>query len=206
MNHLSLKFALPITRTAQTLTAALIFAALVSCGGGSSSSASDDPSDTTDTPAELEELQTGDTEDQLSDDGVLLPALFDTQTDLDLEYARDGMDLVTQLSRSLILPADIDVIFADCGTANAFYVPPGFSSATISQQEGLPQSAGGSVFMCHELTQLFSNFYSDKDQAVSASIFVLMHEIGHALVNQLELPVLGIEESLERQVCPLVQY
>jgi hypothetical protein len=174
---------------------------LAACGGGSSS---DDDNAVEASPGVVngvDDLQNDDVTgneglvDQLANSGDFLPVLFETETGLDLEYARDGMNLIDQLSASIILPNDIDVIFADCGTANAFFVPFGFSTVTITQQQDLPQSAGGSIFMCHELTQLFSDFYTDKDQAVSASIFVLMHEVGHALVNQLRLPVLGIEES-----------
>ncbi len=142
--------------------------------------------------------------------GSLIPALFGTRTDLDLDYAQSGVDVIERLSDSFILPEDIDVFFVDCGIANAFYIPPSISLVgeqapedndtqdlppTESEVTQQPRSAGGSIVMCHELTQLFANFYNEKDQAVSASIFVLMHELGHALVNQLSLPVLGIEES-----------
>ncbi len=122
------------------------------------------------------------------DNGDLLPGVFPTTTSLDLAYAQSGAALVEQLNESLVLPADIDVDFTDCGLANAFYVPPGF---------GPPgeQSAGGSIIMCHELTELFFNLYGNSEQAFITSAFVLMHELGHALVNQLNLPVLGIEES-----------
>jgi hypothetical protein len=49
--------------------------------------------------------------------------------------------------------------------------------------------------MCHELTALFANFFANNEQAFLASTFVLMHELGHALTDVLQLPVLGIEES-----------
>ena len=93
----------------------------------------------------------------LVSDGRLLPVLLATQTDLDLEYAQSGVDIIERLSDSFILPADIDVFFADCGIANAFYVPPSFlafdldidnentqdlppEDASVTQQ---PRSAGG---------------------------------------------------------------
>lgn len=130
-----------------------------------------------------------------ADRGDLLPTLFSTQTDLDLDYARSGVDIIERINTALILPNDIDVIFADCGVANAFYVSAFAPIGDIEPEENFQISAGGAIFMCHELTELFSDFFSDKDQAVGASLFVLMHELGHALVNQLQLPVLGIEES-----------
>lgn len=179
-----------------------------SSGGGSSGSqiAPDEAIDNTSTPPESGQSAQASNDSgiaSLTDVGNLLPVVFPTQTELDLEYAQAGFDLIERLNNGLILPADIDVIFADCGTANAFYVPPGISIDDSSEDapddddafRQQPRSAGGSIIMCHELTQLFASFYSDKGQATSASIFVLMHELGHALVNQLSLPVLGIEES-----------
>ena len=119
------------------------------------------------------------------DTGDLIPVIFPTETSLDLDFAQSGAAMIELLNESLILPRDIDVSFSDCGTANAFFIPPG-------QIEGA--SEGGSIVLCHELTELFLNLYADPAQAFNASVFVMMHEVGHALVDQLELPVLGIEE------------
>ncbi len=131
----------------------------------------------------------GDSDNLLAnDEGDLIPAIFPTETGLDLAYAQSGAALVEQLNDVLILPADIAVSFADCGVANAFYIPPQFSTDAQA-------SPGGSIVLCHELTQLFKDLFGDTNQAFLASVFVLMHELGHALVNQLNLPVLGIEES-----------
>jgi len=121
--------------------------------------------------------------------GDLLPVVFPTTTTVDLAYAQSGAALIERLNESLALPADITVNFVDCGTANAF-----FASAEANPELEFA-SAGGAIFMCHELTELFAAFYGDMDQAFAASIFVIMHELGHALVEQLDLPVLGIEES-----------
>lgn len=196
---------------ARSLFALLLLNVLAACSSGESSqnntdsttvdadTAVDQPqSEFSETGVQVGELPTDDTPplpDLSADNGDLLPVLFATQTDLDLSYAEEGIQLIEQINGAFILPADIDVIFADCGVANAFFIPPGNTMDDIDNESALPQSAGGSVVMCHELTQLFSDFYSNKEQAVDASNFVLMHELGHALVDQLALPVLGIEES-----------
>ena len=131
----------------------------------------------------------GDTDTLLAEDnGDLLPMVFETETTLDLEYAQAGAALVESLNESLALPADISVSFADCGTANAFFIP----GAINPDENG---ADGGAIIMCHELTELFFNLFGDIDQAFKTSAFVLMHELGHALVDQLNLPVLGIEEA-----------
>jgi len=49
--------------------------------------------------------------------GLLIPAIFATQTAVDLAYAQSGAALVQQLNASLLLPEDINVVFADCGVA-----------------------------------------------------------------------------------------
>ncbi len=116
-------------------------------------------------------------------DGRLLPTIFASQTDVDMAFAQSSAALVEQLNDSLLLPEDINVIFADCGTANAFFAPVQF---------GVPTAE---ITMCHELTLLLSVFYGNDRQAFLATTFVLMHELGHALTNVLQLPVLGIEES-----------
>ena len=122
-------------------------------------------------------------------EGSLIPVIFASETGVDPSFAQSGAAMVLELDDSLILPADIDVNFVDCGTANAFFIPAG---SFAESNEGGSNSA---IIMCHELTQLFSTFFGDDDQAFAASVFVLMHELGHALVAELSLPVLGIEES-----------
>lgn len=121
--------------------------------------------------------------------GLLIPSVFETATSVDLAYAQAGALLIEQLNDSLLLPADIDVAFADCGTANAFFIP----GISLTSEAGT--DSAGSIVMCHELTELFSVFYDTPEQGFLASTFVLMHELGHALVDVLELPVVGIEES-----------
>ncbi len=121
--------------------------------------------------------------------GELIPVIFATQTDVDLAYAQSGAALVQQLNESLLLPQNVNVMFADCGVANAFFIPSAFDA------NGIAPNVAGDIVMCHELTALFANFFGNNEQAFLASTFVLMHELGHALVNVLSLPVLGIEES-----------
>ena len=125
----------------------------------------------------------------VDDTGDLLPMIFDSSTNVDPAFALSGAGLVERLNDSLALPADINVRFADCGEANAFFAPP------IGNEGFAEVAEGGAIFICHELTDLFSGFFADTEQAFAASTFVIMHELGHALVNQLNLPVLGIEES-----------
>ena len=107
--------------------------------------------------------------------GALIPAIFATQTGVDLAFAQSGAALVEQLNDSLLLPEDVNVVFVDCGVANAFYIPAGFGP-------GAQQGVAGDIVMCHELTALFANFFGNNEQAFLTSTFVLMHELGHCLL------------------------
>jgi len=93
--------------------------------------------------------------------------------------SQSGQRIAIFLNDSLKLPkGDILISFRDCGTVNAFYNP---------------QDA--EIIMCYELFQKFLSFYGNKQNAVKAYFFVFFHELGHALVDQLDLSILGKEED-----------
>ena len=88
--------------------------------------------------------------------------------------------------QKLNLPVEIPVIFTDCGEANAFYIPK-------KQQ----------VIMCYELFEYMAIVFNKSglsteaavQKSVSAGTFILYHEVGHALVDVLQLPITGKEED-----------
>ncbi len=102
------------------------------------------------------------------------------KTDKTLEKAAD------RLNRSLILPNDIYLRTKDCGQANAFYNPQDVS-----------------ITICYELMERFYKLFrgvGDSDQKAYDSMFdaitfVFLHEMGHALVDQYDLPVTANEED-----------
>ncbi|HEY9736719.1 MAG TPA: DUF4344 domain-containing metallopeptidase [Trichocoleus sp.] len=93
-------------------------------------------------------------------------------------------DVVTSLNDSFTLPQDIAIVFLDCGEENAYYSP---NDATIS--------------MCYELIAYYVDAFYDEAQSdyaqevINAAYFTFFHEVGHALVDQLALPVVGREED-----------
>jgi phosphotransferase system HPr-like phosphotransfer protein len=92
-------------------------------------------------------------------------------------------DMVTFFSDRLELPQDIPVRFEDCGEENAFYYPDGVY-----------------ISMCYELIEAMANLESDlevskEDRYLDATNATLLHELGHALAHQLELPITGKEED-----------
>ena len=95
-------------------------------------------------------------------------------------------DIVDELNDYLVLPVAIPIVFADCGVVNAFYDPQNMQ-----------------VTICHEMILnsyfIFYNLgFRDEDLsiAIANQVFgILYHEVGHALVDVLELPITGREED-----------
>ena len=95
--------------------------------------------------------------------------------------------IAEDLNASFILPYDIPVKFAECGEENAFYDP---ETAEIS--------------MCYELISYYVDAFSDESmspeeieaEVVYAGFFTFYHELGHALVDLYELPIVGREEDV----------
>lgn len=91
-----------------------------------------------------------------------------------------------KLNRAMILPRDITLRTRDCQQINAYYDPNDTS-----------------VTMCYELMEHFyaafkSSGLSDQvayDKMFEAVQFVFLHEIGHALIDVLKLPVTANEED-----------
>jgi hypothetical protein len=90
-------------------------------------------------------------------------------------------DAVNFFSDRLELPQDIPIRFKDCGEVNAYYFP---DEVAIS--------------MCYELISKMAELEADADEEnryLDATLVTLYHELGHALVHQLELPITGKEED-----------
>lgn len=87
-------------------------------------------------------------------------------------------ELETWLNSTYRLPEkNIVTEFKDCGEPNAFY-----SLGT------------GKITMCSELYALMAQQFKQED-AQQVFRFIFLHELGHALVDQFELPILGKEED-----------
>ena len=100
--------------------------------------------------------------------------------DKTLEKAAD------RLNRGLILPNDIVLRTKDCGRVNAFY-----------------NSDEKSITICYELMEHYYKLFrsqGDTDQKAYDSMFdaitfVFLHETGHALIDNYDLPVTANEED-----------
>lgn len=109
----------------------------------------------------------------------------------ELQKSRLFAEVVSELEKMLLLPQDLAIHFEDCGEINAFYDP---EKKRIS--------------MCWELLEYTAEQFSkdgasDEEAAagfLSATVFTFFHELGHALVDLLDLPITGKEEDVVDQL------
>lgn len=103
--------------------------------------------------------------------------------------------LIDAVNDTIALPRDAAVLVADCGRIDAYY----------------DLKAPG-IVICYELLDHFDTLFKAriKDPAVREStvigavFFAFLHELGHALVDQLELPVTGKEEDAVDQLAAVI--
>jgi hypothetical protein len=125
---------------------------------------------------------------------VAKPALkSERYTELARDYTRDDplQALAGELNAVLKLPVPVRLRYAECGEANAFYEP-----------------AERRITLCFELVeQIAEDFGAQLDDdaeladAVNGAVrFIVLHEVGHALVDVLKVPVTGREEDAVDQL------
>ena len=109
----------------------------------------------------------------------------------DFREARFLEDIATWMNDWVRLPRDVTLTFAECGESNAYYHPE-----------------NRTVVVCFEMVDELDHIFAgdrDRDQSVNdALLFTTMHEVGHALVNVLDLPITGREEDAVDQLASLI--
>lgn len=106
--------------------------------------------------------------------------------------------VLADLNATLILPQQVPVALAECGVANAFYSPD--DTAIVLCYELIAEFA--EVFMAEAETQEDRQLAADS--VFGATLFILFHELGHALVDLFELPITGREEDAVDQLATLM--
>lgn len=112
------------------------------------------------------------------------------------ELRRDRMleKLAVGLSAAITLPRPVTLGTAECGVKNALYQPQYRRvvlclELVVQMGQGIRQSFAGRL-----PEQKLQEAYT------GAIAFIVMHEIGHALIHVLDLPVLGREEDAADQI------
>ncbi|GGJ24210.1 DUF4344 domain-containing metallopeptidase [Deinococcus roseus] len=99
-------------------------------------------------------------------------------------------DFATYFNDRIKFPRKLKIQFLSCDEENAYYAPDTHS-----------------IEMCYELINLYSKLEekdtSKEDRMLNATVFTLLHELGHALIDQLKLPSTGREEDAVDQFATL---
>lgn len=108
----------------------------------------------------------------------------DLRQDLQDNRVLEGM--ANELNKTLALPADVTLSFAECGKADATY-----------------DRDARRVVVCYELVDALDDAFRDEaksdderdEKVLGATVFVLYHQLAHALIHIYKLPATGDEES-----------
>ncbi len=123
-----------------------------------------------------------------------------TQRFVQLEYIVKQNRMLEQiadlLSAGLRLPSPIILTLQECGTPNAFFDPQ--ARAIVLCYEIMADIAERAV-------QDYGRSQGFADQIyVGAFTFVFIHELGHALIHTLNLPITGREEDVADQIATYI--
>lgn len=111
-----------------------------------------------------------------------------------------GMNgIAKMLSQGIRLPTPLFLVAQECGTVNAFYMPNKKAIVICYEmldaiQKKMVQKTTGDMFVKTQSPEIMGKLWS------GAFSFILMHEVGHALVHVLDVPVLGREEDAADQI------
>ncbi|MGB3544588.1 DUF4344 domain-containing metallopeptidase [Rubrivirga sp.] len=111
----------------------------------------------------------------------------------EVQGARRLETVVQRLNAAYPLPQNVSVSFEECGQPNAFYNP-----------------SAGAVSFCYEMMDYMSRVLGEQvgperlTEAIDGAYrFIMLHEVGHALTHQLDLPITGREEDVADQFATL---
>ncbi len=99
--------------------------------------------------------------------------------------------IIADFNENIALPNDIFIVFEECQEENAHY-----------------DRETGRISICYELIKNYVNGSNLKvslaEKIQQACTFSMLHELGHALVHQLEIPITGKEENAVDEFAMLV--
>ncbi|HEY9836310.1 MAG TPA: DUF4344 domain-containing metallopeptidase, partial [Vampirovibrionales bacterium] len=112
-----------------------------------------------------------------------------------IEESQIFEEIAQTINELIILPNDIPVYFMECGEENAYYDPN-----TVE------------ITMCYELIEGYKEIFTAEvetdeeyiNEVINAGLFTFFHELGHALVDQLELPITGREEDVVDEFAAII--
>ncbi|WP_267224978.1 DUF4344 domain-containing metallopeptidase [Dyella silvae] len=132
-------------------------------------------------------------------DPKLVPA-YDMLRNLDLFHQ---LTEIQAIDGTFLLPQPIHFVAAECGDTNAYYFAPKAELVLCYELANDILSTGKKMAREEQLSKDFPQEY-----LIGALRFILLHELGHALIDQLKLPITGREETAadEFAAVMLLQY
>ncbi len=102
--------------------------------------------------------------------------------------------VVDGINDTIALPRDAAVLVSECGRIDAYY-----------------EAKAPGVVICYELAEHFETLFKgqatgeDLERMVTGAVFfAFFHELGHALVDQLQMPITGKEEDAVDQLASVI--
>ncbi len=144
------------------------------------------------------QMSGGETIQDLGDFKVVYGSVGDPVYKKWQQYFKESRTFETmtdELNEFLILPEDVTILLDECGERNAYYDPQDVQ-----------------IVICYELIEYLDNSFYDvtetDEELIKASddttLFIFYHEMGHALVDILNLPITGKEEDAVDQLSTLI--
>lgn len=132
-------------------------------------------------------------QDDYEDEGDFYITDAEDVTDDGLQEVLEGLEedeflegIVEGLNDSLNLPVDISISFKQCGEENAYYSPDETAITVCLELFTEPRE---------KLAAFYDND-EDTDAAIRGyALAIIYHEVGHAVVNVMEIPITGREED-----------
>lgn len=132
-------------------------------------------------------------QDDYEDEGDFYITAAEDVTDDGLQEVLEGLEedeflegIVEGLNDSLNLPVDISISFKQCGEENAYYSPDETAITVCLELFTEPRE---------KLAAFYDND-EDTDAAIRGyALAIIYHEVGHAVVNVMEIPITGREED-----------
>ena len=103
--------------------------------------------------------------------------------------------LMNVISGLYKLPRNMDVVFAETGTVNAWYDP---------QNHAVIMAYDFVEFMIKDAVANKPTEQEAIQYATGAILFTLMHEMGHALIGEMDVPVVGREEDAADEFATMI--
>ncbi|MBS2037108.1 hypothetical protein JST97_19120 [bacterium] len=103
--------------------------------------------------------------------------------------------LMDVISGEFKLPRNMDVVFAETGVVNAWYDP---------EHHAVVMAYDFVEFMIKDAVQNKANQQEAIEYATGAILFTLMHEMGHALIGEMDVPVVGREEDAADEFATMI--